>query len=209
MNTAVVGAGQVGRALGGGLAAVGHAVVWGVPDPSSPKHADIPTARRRSVADAVADADIVLLCVPWAAVEDAVAAAGDLTGRIVIDCTNPLAFVPGEGLSLALGHETSGAERVAALASGAHVVKTLNQTGAEIMADPRRFAPMPVMFVAADDAGAKETAIGLVRDLGFDARDAGPLARARLLEPLAMLWIDQAMVRGAGRDFAFTTTRPQ
>lgn len=207
MRIAVIGAGKVGRALGGGWSRAGHAVAYGVPDPADPKHADLPAASRHGVAAAVAGAEIVVLAVPWGAVADALAAAGDLAGRVVIDCTNPLAFTPGRGLHLALGFETSGAERLAALAPGARVVKTLNQTGAEVMGDAHAFPQRPVMFLAADDADAKAHASRLVADLGFEPRDAGPLAGARLLEPLAMLWIDQATARGAGRDVAFTLAR--
>lgn len=207
MRIAIIGAGNVGRALGGGWSRAGHDVVYGVPDPDADKYADLPAGRRCTVADAVAGAGVVVLAVPWAAVESALEAAGDLTGRVVIDCTNPLAFAPGLGLHLALGFLTSGAERVAELAAGARVVKTLNQTGAEVMADARAFPQVPVMFVAADDVSAKADASVLVSDLGFEPRDAGPLASARLLEPYAMLWIDQAMARGAGRGFAFALTR--
>ena len=63
------------------------------------------------------------------------------------------------------------------------------------------------MFVAGDDAGKKKQVMGLAADIGFDPIDAGPLRNARLLEPLAMLWIDQAMSRGAGQDFAFALVR--
>jgi predicted dinucleotide-binding enzyme len=88
------------------------------------------------------------------------------------------------------------------------VFKTFNQTGYEIMADPARFQPQPVMFVAGDDAGRKPTVLALVRDVGFDAVDAGPLSSARLLEPFAMVWIDQVVKRGADRNFAFALARP-
>lgn len=106
-------------------------------------------------------------------------------------------------LGLAIGHATSGGEEVAARVPGAFVFKTLNQTGAETLADAGAYDPRPVMFVAGDDADRKAVVLGLVGELGFDPADAGPLANARLLEPLALLWIDQALVRGAGRHFAF------
>ena len=70
------------------------------------------------------------------------------------------------------------------------------------MANPSYGAQKPVMFVAADDAGAKQTVMQLVSGVGFDAVDAGPLANARLLEPLAMLWIYLAF-HGLGRNIAF------
>jgi predicted dinucleotide-binding enzyme len=204
MHIAILGAGQVGRALGGGWQGAGHAVRYGVPDPGDAKYSELSAA---TVAEAAQGAEVVVLATPWPATQDALRAAGDLSGRIVIDCTNPLNYAPETGLSLALGFETSGGEQVAYWAPGASVFKTLNQTGAEGMAKARAFAQTPVMFVAGDDEDRKPTVLGLVSDLGFEAIDAGPLAQARLLEPLAMLWIDQALKRGRGRDFAFAITR--
>jgi predicted dinucleotide-binding enzyme len=75
------------------------------------------------------------------------------------------------------------------------------------MARTRDFPQPPVMFVAGDDATRKPVVLGLVGELGFEAVDAGPLRIARLLEPYGMLWIDQALNRGAGRGFAFVRVR--
>lgn len=204
MRIAILGAGAVGLALGRSWQAAGHHLRYGVPTPDDRKYEGLPTA---TVAEAVRDAEVVVLATPWPATQDALRAAGDLSGRIVVDCTNPLNFSPQAGLSLALGFDTSGGEQVAGWAPGASVFKTLNQTGAEGMANARAFAHAPVMFVAGDDEARKPVVMGLVTDLGFEALDAGPLAQARLLEPLAMLWIDQALKRGRGRDFAFAITR--
>jgi predicted dinucleotide-binding enzyme len=200
MRIAIVGRGQVGTALGAGWTRAGHDVVYGVRSPGAPDEA--------TVAAAAADAEAVVIATPFAAAPDALAAAGDLAGRIVIDCTNPLAMRDGR-LGLALGHDTSGAEELAAMAPSARVFKTLNQAGAEILGGAGAFDTRPVMFVAGDDAAGKAAVLGLVSDLGFDAVDAGPLAGARLLEPLAMLWIDQALARGAGRRFAFARIAPR
>ena len=108
-----------------------------------------------------------------------------------------------DGLQLVLGFNTSAGEQVASWAPGAIVFKTLNTTGAGNMAKAAEYPVKPVMLVAGDDAGSKLRVMELVGKLGFEAVDAGPLKNARLLEPLAMLWIDQAMKRGRGRDFAF------
>lgn len=205
MKIAVVGAGNVGKALGKRLAATGHGVVYGVRDPA---RADgVPPGSARPAAEAAAAAEVLLIATPWNATEAACRGLGDLGGRIVIDCTNPLGMTGG-GLGLVLGHATSGGEKVAEWCPGAHVFKTFNQTGFEIMADPTRFRPAPVMFVAGDSAAHKPAVLGLVRDVGFEAVDAGPLASARLLEPYAMVWIDQVVKRGAPRDFAFALARP-
>lgn len=193
MRVAVIGRGRVGRAVGEGWARTGHAVAYGVREPRG--------ADEAGIAEAAAGAEVVALATPWAAVPAVVEAAGGLAGKVVIDCTNPLAVRDGR-LRLAPVPEGSAAEAVAALAPGARVVKALNQTGAEVMADARRLGA-PVMFAAGDDAEAKRAVLALVADLGFEALDAGPLANAALLEALAMLWIDQSLARGQGRDWAF------
>lgn len=191
---AILGAGSVGQALGAGLARAGRSVIYGVRGPAADNEDTVGGAAARS--------DIIILATPFDAVEDVLAAAGECAGKIVIDCTNPLRMRDGR-LGLAIGFSSSGAETIAAKLPKARVVKTLNQTGAENMGDAHGFATRPIMFVAGDDDSAIESASELVRDLGFDPAYAGPLSNARLLEPLAMLWIDQALYRGAGRSFAF------
>jgi 8-hydroxy-5-deazaflavin:NADPH oxidoreductase len=206
MRLGIIGAGNVGRVLGLAWARVGHQIRWGVPDPANGKYAELGADRLSIPAAAAADAEVVVLATPWDATEAAVRSLGSLARKTVIDCTNPLAIGP-DGLGLALGHGTSGGEMVAGWAQGASVFKTLNQTGAENMARAHAFTVRPLMFVAGDDAVRKPIVLRLVGDLGFEAVDAGPLRIARLLEPYAMLWIDQALTRGAGRDFAFARIR--
>ena len=193
MRIAVLGAGRVGTTLGGGWAANGHDVVYGVRDPADPRHAGLGSAA--VPAHAVREADAVVLALPWAAVEDVVRGL-DLSGTVVIDATNPLG---------AAG-EASGAERIAAWAPGARVVKAFNTTGFENMADPDYPGGKAMMLVAGDDSGAKETALSLAAELGFDAIDAGPLPGARELESLAALWIRLAR-SGHGRGVAFALLR--
>jgi predicted dinucleotide-binding enzyme len=205
MRIGIIGAGSVGRALGKSWSARDHQVRFGVRGPGADKYRDL-GSNVVAPAEAVSGADAIVLATPWPATEAAVKGLGDLSGRILIDCTNPLAM-GSDGLGLVVGHHASGAERVAEWSPGAAVFKTFNQTGAENMADPSGYAVAPAMFVAGDDAARKPLVMGLVRDLGFDAIDAGPLRNARLLEPLAMLWIDQALIRGAGRHFAFAVVR--
>ena len=130
------------------------------------------------------------------------AGLGDLSGKTVVDCTNPLGRVEG-GLGLTIGHTTSGGEAVQRLLPRARVVKTLNQVGAEIMARNDHLPQRPVMFMAGDDAEAKAGVADILRDLGFYALDAGDITKSRLLEPFALVWINQALVRGKGRDWAF------
>jgi 8-hydroxy-5-deazaflavin:NADPH oxidoreductase len=108
---------------------------------------------------------------------------------------------------LALGYTTSGAEQVAGWAKGAKVFKAFNQTGFNIMGNPAFDGRRAVMFVCGDDDAHKPTVLKLATDIGFEAIDAGSLVVARLLEPLAMLWIHLAYARDLGRDFAFVLHR--
>jgi 8-hydroxy-5-deazaflavin:NADPH oxidoreductase len=202
MRISIIGAGNVGSALGRGWLGAGEDVVFGVPDPADPKYNSLPRERLHTPLEAARNAEAVVLATPWQATETAVMSLGDLSGRIVIDCTNPLGIGP-NGLELVLGHNTSGGEQVAAWAPGASVFKTLNQIGAENMDKAQRYPIRPVMFVAGDDEAKKPVVMSLIAKLGFEAVDAGPLHIARLLEPYGMLWIDQALNRGRGQNFAF------
>jgi len=206
MRLAIIGAGNVGRALGSAWTKRGHTVRFGLRNPASDKYRDLPAEQRTMPSAAAAEAEAIVLATPWPATEAAVRGLGNLSGRIVIDCTNPLSM-GADGLGLVVGHTTSGGEMVAQWATGASVFKTFNTTGANNMADLNVYSIAPAMFVAGDDAACKPAVMSLVRDVGFEAIDAGPLRMARLLEPMAMLWIDQALYRGAGRDFAFAVVR--
>lgn len=201
----IMGAGNVGSALGTNWLAKGHDVRFGVPDPTDPKYAHLPNDRLQE-ATSRGDAEVVVLAVPYAAAIDALTGLGDLSGAVVIDCTNPAGMGPA-GLELKIGHTISGAETIAHALPTVAVFKALNQTGAENMADSSGFAHSPMMMVAGDDEARKPMVMQLVGDLGFEAIDAGPLSAARLLEPLALLWIELAMKRGHGRDFAFAQLR--
>lgn len=202
---AIIGVGNVGSALARGLRHTGHRLVLGTRSAAAPDVAELARmtgARIASPAQAAADCDMVILALPWSAMEAAVRNLGDLAGKIVIDCTNPLGMVDGK-LALLLGHDRSGGELVQGWLPAARVVKTLNQVGAEIMADNSHLPHRPVMFTAGNDEAAKQTVASLLRDLGFDPHDAGDITKARLLEPFGMPWINQALFRGKGRAWAF------
>jgi predicted dinucleotide-binding enzyme len=199
-TVAILGAGNVGAALGGAFAARGMAVRYGVPDPA--KYAALAGAHSsvHAVADALDGADIAILATPYPAALDIAAAIPDWGGRVLVDATNPIA--PGLA-GLTVGTTTSGAEQIAARARGARVTKAFNTTGYENMRDPAYAAGALFMPVAGDDDEARARTIALARRIGFDAADLGPLAAARYLEPWAMVWIEMAFRRGQGRDFGF------
>lgn len=209
MNIAILGAGNVGGALGKGWATKGHAIYFGVPEPTNEKMSTLlksigKNARAGSVHDAAQNAEIVVLATPWPATRDAVLAAGKLSGKIVVDCTNPL---EPDLSGLSIGHTTSAAEEVAKWAAGARVVKAFNTTGAGNMANTHYGDKEITMCIAGDDGPAKTVVIGLAQDLGFETVDAGALRIARLLEPFAMLWIHLAIQQGLGPNIAFKLLR--
>jgi predicted dinucleotide-binding enzyme len=209
MKIAVIGAGNVGRALGTGWTKAGHSIIFGVRDINKPDLKALCArigATAESPGDAVREGDVVVLALPWNVAENAVKLLGDLKGKVVIDCMNPLTMKDG-ALGLERGYTTSGGETVASWLPGAKVVKTFNQVGAEMMMAGTRFETRPVMFLAGDDDSAKSTVARLVSELGFEALDAGLLKQARILEPFAMVWINQALIRGLGRNWAFGVIR--
>jgi predicted dinucleotide-binding enzyme len=209
MQIGIIGAGNVGGTLGRAWAGKGHAVMFGVRNPADAKVKSLLAqagagATAGKVAEAAAHGEVVALATPWQAAREALQGAGALSGKVLLDCTNPL---KADLSGLELGHTTSGGEQVAASASGARVVKIFNTTGFNNMADPHYGEGAATMFFAGDDAAAKAVATRLAADLGFDPVDVGPLVQARLLEPLALLWIYLALVRGEGRDIAFRLMR--
>src|SRR5215471_19702149 len=113
MRIAIIGAGNVGSALGRGWLRAGEDVVFGVPNPADPKYNPLPRERLLAPHEAARNTQTVVLATPWQATETAVKGLGDLSGKIVIDCTNPLGMGP-NGLELVLGHNTSAGEQVAA-----------------------------------------------------------------------------------------------
>jgi predicted dinucleotide-binding enzyme len=207
LKIAILGAGNVGSALGTRWARLGHTVTFGVRDPYAGKVQALliaagGNASATAVAGAATGAEVVALATSWAGAADALSQAGDLSGKVLIDCTNP--FVDG---ALALGHTSSGAERVAGWAPEARVVKAFNTTGSGNMLDADYQGTRPTMFLCGDDAGAKTVTAGLAQELGFEPCDCGPLTVARYLEPMAGLWVQLAYREGLGKDIAFKLLR--
>lgn len=206
MNIAIIGAGNVGATIGRRWHETGHSIRYGVRDPGAEKyqvltdHAEIMSNR-----EAANGVDIIVLATPWHTTEAAICEIGDaIDGKILVDCTNPL---KPDLSGLTIGHEDSGGEQVARWAPSAQVVKALNTTGSNNMADPEIDGVRTVMFVAGDDSEARATVSGLTNDLGFDTIEVGELASARMLEPLAMLWISMAFRFGMGREFGLALLR--
>ena len=192
MRVAIVGNGNVGSALGSNIAEAGHEVVYGVRGPKigTESGGGIPL---RSVAEAAAHADVIILAVHWPAVDDALKACGNIDGRILVDCTNPYDF---QNALAALVPADQSAASLIAEKTTAKVVKAFNQVGAAVMADARTRQVRPLQFVASDHDDARALVLQLARDIGFDARDGGGIEYARELEGMARLWIAQAFAHG-------------
>jgi NADPH-dependent F420 reductase len=209
MQIAIIGTGNVGAALGKRWAVAGHDILYGVRDTAGQRATSAVAAagaraRATSVGDAAKAASVVVLATPFSGTQAAITACGNLAGKIVIDCTNPLA--PSLG-GLTIGHTDSAGEAVARWAKGAKVIKALNTTGSGNMLNPRYGNESLSMFLCGDDADAKKLVTGLIAELGFEPVDAGGLTQARYLEPLAMLWITMAYRYGNGPDFGFRVVR--
>lgn len=208
MRIGILGTGNIGGTLGRGWAERGHEIVFGARDPNKAAVAALlasigARARAASVAEAASVTDALVLATPWAAVPDALRAAGDLGGKVLIDCTNPL----GAGMTLLPLAAGSGGQHVAMLAPGARVVKAFNSAGFNVFDDPAFGAQAADLYLCGDDPTAKALVAGLARELGLDPVDCGALAQARLLEPLAALWISLAYAQGLGREIAFKLLR--
>ncbi len=204
MTIGTVGTGRMATQLALLWAAKGHAVMLGSRDPGAARmrlDRQDPRISVGTISEAVAFGYVVLLAVPWEAVEDSLRAAGPLSGKTLIDCVNPIVR-EGAGMRLAVGCDTSASEKIAALSPGSHVVKAFNSIYWENLARPVFGGEAATCFYCGDDPGSKATVKQLIEEIGLDAVDAGPLAAARLLEPLALLWIHLASDRGMGNNIA-------
>jgi len=209
MNIAIIGSGNVGGALGRRWAQAGHQVIFGSRDPGADDIKKLvaesgANAKAASLAQAAQAGDILMFSMPWPAVRQVLESLGDLSGKLLIDATNPL---KPDLSGVDTGTTTSAAEQVAQWARGAKVVKAFNTVGYNIMANPAFGSEKPVMFYCGDDKDAKSKVKPLIDELGFEAVDAGPLAQARTLEPFALLWISLAYANGLGREIAFKLMR--
>jgi len=209
MTIGIIGSGNVGGALGTRWAKAGHEIVYGTRSPQADDIKQLLSqaggkARAATLQEAARVGEVLLLAMPWGVAQSVLQGLGDLSGKTLIDATNPL-LADLSGLDT--GTTTSAGEKVAAWARGAKVVKAFNTVGANIMANASFGAERPALFYCGDDAAAKQTVKQLAEEIGFDALDAGPLTQARLLEPFALLWISLALKCGYGRDIAFKLLR--
>lgn len=192
-RVAVLGGGDVGRTLASGLLAHGHTVVLGSRDPRQPHvmawlAEEGPAGLAATYDEAAAWADIVFLCVPGHAVEEAVALAGadTLAGKIVVDVTNGASAVD-DHMMLDYGTDASAAERVQRAAPEAFVVKAFNTVGIDMMVDPVLPGGPPTMPTCGNDAAAKAVVAEMLGDFGWEATDLGDVSFAAMLEAMGAM----------------------
>ncbi len=213
MKIGMLGSGHVGQSLGSGLVSLGHEVMMGsrYPGKVSIKAWRVeagPRASAGTLAEAAAFGEWAVLATAWSGTENAVRLAGEdnLAGKVLVDVTNPLGGPPDGPPVLAVGGRDSAAETIQRWLPRTKVVKAFNQVGSGNMVKPDFPCGPPDMFICGDDAGAKKLVTGILRDFGWGVVDMGGLEAARLLEPLAMIYILNA-IRTNRWDTAFKLLR--
>jgi predicted dinucleotide-binding enzyme len=191
----IIGKGKVGSAIGDALTKNGYQIKYGHRDPKEP------------VKEAVKWGEIIVMAVPYEAVDDVVKEIGSLANeKVLLDVTNAVT----DDLGLAIGFSTSAAEELQKKLPKARVVKAFNTVLAANQRTGTIGSEQLTLFVAGDNAKAKQTVMQLGKDIGFDPIDVGPLKSARYLEPTAILLIDLAFGFGKmGTGIGYKLIKPQ
>jgi len=201
MKVGVLGSGDVAKTLGGGFLKHGHEVMMGTRTAAklSDWAAQNTKARVGSFADAAAFAEMVVLAVKGTASADALRAAGaaNLSGKPVIDATNPIADAPPTNgvLKFFTNLDESLMERLQREFDGARLVKAFNSVGSVCMVNPELKGGKPTMFICGNDDSAKKTVAGILDQFGWEIADMGKAEAARAIEPLCMLWCIPGFLR--------------
>jgi predicted dinucleotide-binding enzyme len=203
MKITVIGTGNMGSGFAKQLSSAGHIVrITGRDIDKAKALADqFPNVTAYASAEALGDSEVVIVATAYTDAVSALQGLGDLTGKVVIDITNPLSA---DYMSLTIGHVTSASEEIAKAVPQVHVVKAFNTLFAQVLADGPKFADNQrgSVFVAGDNDRAKQTAISLAQSIGWNTVDAGGLVNARYLEPLAGLNIYLGYGAGLGTSIA-------
>ena len=207
MRIGILGSGLMGGKLGTIFARAGHEVVFSYAR-SERKLKRLAReakgrARAGSPAEAARDADAILLAVHWSRVDDVLKQAGNLAGKVIVTCSLPM---NADDTGLVLAHTTSGAEALAKKVPRARVVAAFGTVPSEVLFsvfEARRKTRRPSLLYCGDDQGAKQVAARLIRDVGFEPVDAGPLRIARYTEPFTLLIARLAYDGDRGPELAY------
>jgi 8-hydroxy-5-deazaflavin:NADPH oxidoreductase len=211
MRIGILGSGLMGGKLGTIFARAGHEVAFSY----ARRHEKLSglardaggNARAGTPREAAQEADALLLAVHWSRMDDVLAQAGDLSGKVIVSCSLPM---NAHDTELVIGRTTSGAEELAKRVPEAQVVCAFNTVPSEVLFsvfEGRRKATRPSLVYCGDDSGSKGIAAELIRDVGFEPVDAGPLRIARYTEPFALLVGQLAYEGTEGPELAYRFER--
>ena len=211
MRIGILGSGLMGGKLGTLFARAGHEVVFSYARTEQKLETLAREAkgkaRHGTPREATHEADALFLAVHWSRMDDVLNQTGDLSGKVVVTCSLPL---NDDDTELVVAHTSSGAEELAKKIPKARVVAAFNTVPSEVLFgvyEAKRKASRPSLVYCGDDRRGKELAAGLIRDVGFDPVDAGPLRIARYTEPFALLIGQLAYEGEEGPELAYRFER--
>src|SRR6266581_2684290 len=207
MRVGILGSGLMGGKLGTIFARAGHDIVFSYAR-SKKKLEELAReaggrARVGTPREAAEQADALLLAVHWSRFDDVLKQTGDLAGKVLVTCSLPM---NADDSGLVVGLTSSGAEELAKRIPKARVVSAFNTVPSEVLFgvyEAKRKASRPSLVYCGDDSSGKRVAADLIRDVGFDPLDAGPLRIARYTEPLALLVAELAYEGEGGPELAY------
>jgi 8-hydroxy-5-deazaflavin:NADPH oxidoreductase len=211
MRVGIVGSGLMGGKLGMLFARAGHEVVFSYAR-SEQKLRKLAReargkARSGTAREAAQETDALLLAVHWSRLDDVLNQTGDLSRKVIVSCSLPM---NADNTELIVAHTSSGAEMLARRLPEARVVSAFNTVPSEVLFsvfEARRKATRPSLVYCGDDSRSKRLVAGLIRDMGFDPLDAGPLRIARYTEPFALLVAQLAYETKGGPELAYRFER--
>ena len=211
MRIGILGSGLMGGKLGTIFARAGHEVVFSYARNSEKLNKLARDAKGKARAgtplEAAQEADAVLLAVHWSRMDDVLKQAGDLSGKVIVTCTLPM---NDDNTELVVAHTSSGAEKLARMIPKSRVVSAFNTVPSEVLFgvfEAKRRTSRPSLVYCGDDERGKGVAAELIRDVGFDPVDAGPLRIARYTEPFALLVAQLAYEGEGGPELAYRFER--
>ncbi len=211
MRVGILGSGLMGGKLGAIFARAGHEVIFSYAR-SKDKLKKLASgaqgnARAGTPGEAAKEADAVLLAVHWSRIDDVLRQAGDLSGKVIVTCSLPMDL---GNTGLVIAHTSSGAEELAKKVGGVKVVSAFHTVPSEVLFgvfEGQRQSTRPSLVHCGDDKRGKGVAAELIRDVGFDPVDAGPLQIARYTEPFALLIAQLAYEGQGGPELAYRFER--
>jgi predicted dinucleotide-binding enzyme len=211
MRIGILGSGLMGGKLGTLFARAGHDVVFSYARREQKLQKLARDAKGKARAgtprEAAQGADALLLAVHWSRVDDVLQQAGDLSGKVIVTCSLPM---NADDTGLVIAHSSSGAEELAKRVPKVRVVSAFGTVPSEVLFgvfEARRRVRRPGLVYCGDDARSKQVAARLIRDVGFDPVDAGPLRIARYTEPFTLLVAQLAYEGDGGPELAYRFER--